>query len=259
MKQVSPAPSKSRPAISSYVLCWSALGLAYMLIFVQTNGLSLVGALRAALANILPAFVLTLPVIKFLTPYARAKSRDTALLIHVCGALAFTTVWSLCVLVGLAAARAALGEPFELRAFTPTVAGWQAFQGLMIYTASVAGALAASAAPAQTPGLRRYLIRADDELLPIDVAMIVFIEGADDYSQVQTTTGRHLVRMSIGAFEQRLCPEAFLRVDRSRLINFERLSRAEPAGGGRLTLHMDNGAALLIGRSGAKAIRNRLA
>jgi two-component system, LytTR family, response regulator len=71
----------------------------------------------------------------------------------------------------------------------------------------------------------------------VEVDEIVMIAGAQDYAEVSTTDGRkHLVRMSLAEFEQRLPDDSFVRVHRSTIINIAHLGRAEPIGSGRLTL-----------------------
>jgi two-component system LytT family response regulator len=65
------------------------------------------------------------------------------------------------------------------------------------------------------------------------------------------------VRMTLSEFEQSLDPGRFIRVHRSRIVNFERIARAEPAGGGRLLLHMDDGEAIAASRAGSRILRER--
>ncbi len=105
------------------------------------------------------------------------------------------------------------------------------------------------------PTLERYLVRNGDGMSPIAVGAIVSITGAQDYSEVATDSGRHLVRLSLSEFEQRLDSSTFLRVHRSAIINFSRLTRAEPAAGGRMLAHMDNGDLVQVSRSGAALLR----
>ena len=71
--------------------------------------------------------------------------------------------------------------------------------------------------------------------------MVVSINGADDYAEVSTTTGKHLVRMTLAGFAKSLDPSKYVRVHRSWIVNTCRVTRAEPAGGGRLLLHMETG------------------
>ncbi|HET7316321.1 MAG TPA: LytTR family DNA-binding domain-containing protein, partial [Sphingomicrobium sp.] len=101
-------------------------------------------------------------------------------------------------------------------------------------------------------------IRTGDEMQPIDVGSIISIRGADDYAEVSTLGGTHLVRMTLTEFEQSLDPQRFIRVHRSRIVNVERVVRAEPAGGGRLLLHMQNGEAIPASRAGSRLLRDRV-
>ncbi|WP_198670395.1 LytTR family DNA-binding domain-containing protein [Dyella sp. C9] len=104
----------------------------------------------------------------------------------------------------------------------------------------------------------RYFVRIGDELRPIDVDTVVSIGGADDYAEVWTQSGKHLVRMTLTEFTRSLDPARFARVHRSWIVNIHRVARAEPAGGGRLLLHMDTGQTVSTSRAGAKLVRDRV-
>jgi len=90
------------------------------------------------------------------------------------------------------------------------------------------------------------------------VAAIVSITGADDYAEVATLHGKHLVRLTLAEFEKALDGARFIRVHRSRIVNVDRVSRAEPAGGGRMLLHMENGEMISTSRAGARLLRDRV-
>jgi LytTr DNA-binding domain len=107
-------------------------------------------------------------------------------------------------------------------------------------------------------GLSRYFVRIGEELRPLDIDMVVSINGADDYAEVSTTTGKHLVRMTLASFAKSLDPSKYIRVHRSWIVNTHRVIRAEPAGGGRLLLHMETGQTISTSRDGAKLFRNRV-
>jgi DNA-binding LytR/AlgR family response regulator len=104
----------------------------------------------------------------------------------------------------------------------------------------------------------RYFIKAGEDIHPIDVSQIVSIAGADDYAEVTMLTGRHLVKMTLTEFERTLDANSFIRVHRSRIVNVHRIARAEPAGGGRLLLHMENGEIVQASRAGSKLLRERM-
>ncbi|RAO74513.1 hypothetical protein CA260_20375 [Dyella jiangningensis] len=108
------------------------------------------------------------------------------------------------------------------------------------------------------PDRSRYFVRIGDELRPIDMNAVVSIGGADDYAEVWTLTGRHLVRMTLAEFTKSLDPAKYARVHRSWIVNVHRIARAEPAGGGRLLLHMETGQTISTSRTGAKLLRDRV-
>lgn len=104
----------------------------------------------------------------------------------------------------------------------------------------------------------RYFIRIGDELRPIDTDTVVSIGGADDYAEVWTLAEKHLVRMTLADFSRSLDPDKYIRVHRSWIVNIHRMVRAEPAGGGRLLLHMETGQTISTSRTAAKLLRDRI-
>lgn len=154
------------------------------------------------------------------------------------------------------------GGSLEFAGFTGGAFIWQALQGLVLYWAVAATTYAVRGGRGAAPvtivsaaPLERYLTRTGDEIAPVNVRDIVLIAGAQDYAEVTTLTGRHLVRMSLGEFEQRLDPARFIRVHRSHIINIDYLDHAEPAGGGRLVAYMVTGAVVPLSRTGSQALR----
>ena len=105
--------------------------------------------------------------------------------------------------------------------------------------------------------LSRYFVRTGDELRPLDIDTVVSIGGADDYAEVRTLSGRHLVRVTLAEFAKSLDPANYVRVHRSWIVNVHRIARAEPVGGGRLLLHMETGQTISTSRAGAKLLRDR--
>jgi hypothetical protein len=245
------------------------LAVAYVVTFIQVGDTLGEAAWRAG-CNVLTAAVVGL--IACMAAW-RLASAPWSLQIsaHLLGAVAFS--WSWYVLLRLAYA---LGEwsstgQFGITWFPPGVLTWQLLQGLMAY-AAMTGLTYAFRFSRQSPGprpeggqpaeaaepMQRFLTRRGDRIEPVDVNDIILISGADDYSEVVTSSGRHLVRMPLNSFEQRLQPERFLRVHRSTIINFDRLLSAEPAGGGRLLLHLEGGETVQVSRSGAQRLRERV-
>jgi DNA-binding LytR/AlgR family response regulator len=163
---------------------------------------------------------------------------------------------------------------FVVRPFFPGPAvAWQLLQGLTFYAVVAAliylrahppasAVMLTGALPQPDPGqkkeLSRYFIRAGEDIHPVDVSQIVSIAGADDYAQVTTLTGSHLVSMTLTEFENALSRSSFIRVHRSRIVNADRIARAEPAGGGRVLLHMENGEMIQCSRTGTRLLKDRV-
>ncbi|MGH1556966.1 LytTR family DNA-binding domain-containing protein [Caulobacter segnis] len=64
----------------------------------------------------------------------------------------------------------------------------------------------------------------------------------------------HLVRMTLAQFEKTLDAALFVRVHRSSIVNVDMIERAEPAGGGRMLLHMANGQVVQASRAGSATL-----
>lgn len=178
----------------------------------------------------------------------------------IAGALfSLLTYWLITVMLGIAGAASVV--EFSVRPFPHPASSWQLLQNITTYgiiatlaylhgrPASTTVALPAAAA------LSRYFIKSGDDFIPMDVDKIISISGADDYSEVATLDGKHLARMTLAEFEQALDPSRFLRVHRSRIISVRHVQRAEPAGGGRLLVHMENGESIPASKSGSKRLR----
>jgi DNA-binding LytR/AlgR family response regulator len=199
--------------------------------------------------------------------------------IIVGGLFSLLWYWLLMVMIGLASGPGFTTfrvEPW----FNPAAFAWQLLQGAAVYAVIFAvvarrAERAAAAAdgdmePSPPPmsaepaaklnkeRLDRYFIKRGEDILPVDVEAIISIEGADDYAEVRASNGRHLVRLTLSELEQSLDPERFIRVHRSRIVNLKRIERVEPAGGGRMLLHMENGESIQTSRAGTRLIRERV-
>lgn len=240
--------------------------MLYATVFIVT-GAPAGDGLRNAAANVLPLAGLAAAT------HALIKDRVMPLSVpwqagaHAFGAPAFALCWYALLLMTLAIFAMLAGYPFRITPFSGPAFSWQVFQGLLLYalvaavTYALRGGRQAAAltivnTPERAAPLDRYLVRDGDYVTPIAVDDIILITGAQDYSEVTTASGKHLVRLSLGEFEARLDPKSFLRVHRSSIINFARLDRAEPAGGGRMLAWMENGESVPVSRAGAQLLRS---
>lgn len=190
----------------------------------------------------------------------------------LCAAFALLSFWLLLVLLGLANG-ASLIE-FSVRSFSAEGTAWQMLEEVTTYAvlAALTYAQLGRSAPAATPPVdrigaaerarepepSRYFIRSGEDLRPIDLDRVVCIGGADDYAEATTLDGSRLVRMTLSEFERTLDPARFARVHRSWIVNLDFVERIEPAGGGRMLLHMKTGHAIPASRSGARRVRDRV-
>jgi hypothetical protein len=251
-----------------------AVGLAfisYCLVFLII-GAGPVAAVENSLRNVIPLIVVSAAVQPIILRHLSGRSFVWKIAGHVILGAAYSLVlyWLLMVLIGLGQGDSF--TEFVVRAFFPTGAvAWQLLQGLTFY-ALVASLTFLRAEPLhrklavpppvdaaprdQSPS--RYFIRKGEGIHPIEISRIVSIKGADDYAEVSTLDGRHLVQMTLTEFDKTLEAENFIRVHRSYIINVNRVARAEPAGGGRMLLHMEDGEMIPASRSGSRLLRERV-
>lgn len=258
------APWRPPTLLALWVGGMLLLWLLYAFVFVQTTGSGWAESIGLGLANVLPLALLAIAIREVLKSHVMRASIPFQIVAHSVLSFVFATAWYAVVLVLLAFLNGVRGRSFAVSGFAGPAFTWQVFQGLVLYALVAAICYAVrggrEAAPVsfveRAAPLERYLSKSGDEFQPVEVEDIVMIGGAQDYSQVSTIDGRdHLVRMSLGEFEQRLDAGRFVRVHRSTIINLAKLTRLEPAGSGRLTAHMVNGESVDVSRSGAQLLR----
>lgn len=93
------------------------------------------------------------------------------------------------------------------------------------------------------------------ELVPL--GCIVAVHGDDDYSSIETTSGRrHLHKKTLTSLE-RMLPDSFQRVHRSHIVNFAHAERIISEGGGKVVV-LKNGSRVPIGRAYSAQVERRL-
>lgn len=239
--------------------------IGYAIIFAWTGGRTLHPAL-GSLRNLASVMVVALPCAWLIYTYLRNLSGPVALAAHVIAAGVFAYVWFfvLMVAIGLSAARS--WSDFDVRPVFPTAASaWQLIQGTLVYavlalaielrTRSAAQPATGGSSPASRPF---YFVRKDGEAFPIDLSQVILVRGADDYSEVLTLTGKHLVRLTLDRFQSQADPHLFCRIHRSLIVNVARIERFEPDGTGRMLVWLQNGEQVRTSRQGAGLLRARL-
>lgn len=240
---------------------------AYTLVFAVTLDQKVGSSFRTALSNVFPLAILSAATYRLLRNLVLSRGVLFQASAHLVFAPIFAGLWYVSILMGQAFIAAITTGTLRLGQFSGVALVWQLFQGIVLYalvcavTYALRGGRLASTVQLVTNSepFERYLTREGDEFIPVEVEEIVLIRGAQDYAEVVTNRGKaHLVRMSLSEFEARLPSSKFLRVHRSTIINLAKLGRAEPAGSGRMVLHMSGGHAVTTSRNGAQMLRSRV-
>lgn len=251
------------------LLALGAVALAYVVVFATTRAPSAGDLLVQVVRNMVPLAVMAALARAALRRWMLPLEGWRAWGAHAVAAALFTLgwLWMLTVAAGLLDGEGPTRFTVYPFLFGPAVE-WQLFQGLAFYVA-LAAVTALDARP-RTAGLvvideragltpDRFLIRQDEDIAPIRASAIVSVLGADDYTEVHTVDGKHLTSTTLAEWEAALDPKRFLRAHRSAIVNLDRMTRAEPAGGGRTILRMEAGPDVTASRTGSKLLREHLA
>jgi hypothetical protein len=235
--------------------------LAYWAVLTITNGFDPIARLTPAIVNTATLVIVALGARLVIARLVNRAPSNLRLAAHCIGAALFALSWCwlLMVALGLSAGRSLVDFQVRLVFPGPAVA-WQLMQGLCFYALLALYEETRAwrhAAPAReiSQSRKRFFVKVGDALRPLDARDIISIAGADDYSEVTSTSGRSLVRMSLAEFESLLDPSAFVRVHRSHIVNIHRIVSAEPTGDGRLLLHLEQNQTMTASRAGTKALR----
>lgn len=106
--------------------------------------------------------------------------------------------------------------------------------------------------------LQRIPIKRAGRVDLVDVATIEWIEAADNYAILHTTSGTHAVRETLTGLASLLDPIRFERVHRSAIVAIDRIIHLVSAEHGDWTANMKSGAAVPVSRTYRQALFTRL-
>ncbi len=259
------APASNRAELRFLAIASAMVFIAYSFTLSIANAAPLWDALAPAAANTVPTTLFGAVAYWIIVTHIVGRPTAFQAGAHLVLAAGFALVsyWFLLVLLGVAQSASAI--EFEVRPLISRAMAWQTLQNVTVY--GIVAVLAHHRTgqigeEQETDDLReslaRYFIRIGDDAIPIDTNSIVSITGAGDYAEVATASGRHLVHMTLAKFESLLPPASFVRIHRSNIVNLDHIARLEPAGSGRLLVHMDDGATLSASRAGSSVLRERI-
>jgi len=102
----------------------------------------------------------------------------------------------------------------------------------------------------------RIFVRDSYRIVPIPLASLERVQGADDYVTICTVEKEYLVSIRLSDLEMRLECANFLRIHRSHLINLDYVTSIEPYDAARLEVVMKSGVRIVASRTGSKRLRD---
>ena len=96
----------------------------------------------------------------------------------------------------------------------------------------------------QAAGGLRILVKSPDRILFLQAEEIDHIEAAGNYLVLHTAKERHIVRDTMTEMEARLASAGFMRINRSIIVNLDRIRELQPMAAGEFCVILKNGARL---------------
>lgn len=102
------------------------------------------------------------------------------------------------------------------------------------------------------------LVKRGDRVLVLRPHEVDWIEAMGDYVKLHAGAETHLTRVTLAEMEQRLAPEGFIRIHRSRLVNLARVRELLSTSRGDSTVVLKNGTRLDASYTYLKEMQDRL-
>jgi two-component system, LytTR family, response regulator len=106
--------------------------------------------------------------------------------------------------------------------------------------------------------VRQLIVKSRGRLLLLKAEEIDWIEAAGNYLYLHIGTDAHLLRGTLQGMEEKLDPQVFLRIHRSRIVNLDRVREMQPLLSGDYTVILRNGTRLTLSRGYRERVRERL-
>lgn len=251
-----------------YLLAWLPVGSAYLLIlglFLNITGMVLI---TTWVSNIIVPMVLGLGVCWLTANITVHAIPRVQIALHVVCAIMFSTLWALGTFRLLQVFRAIKTGEWNNPNWPSEALAWQLFQGMLIYFTIISATYAfwaysqlakAGAHPTGDAVKRRIFAKTEEGFVPLDMEDVSAARNLDGLTFLFVGDKKFDAKLTLGELEQALPVETFLRIHRSALINLNHILSIEPAGNGRLIVHLRSGQSLATSRAGAAALKTRVA
>ena len=97
--------------------------------------------------------------------------------------------------------------------------------------------------------IQKIAIKSSGRVTFVKVEDIDWIEAADNYVEIHAGTAAHMLRETMTALSTRLPAEKFVRINRSCIVNLERVKELQPLFHGEYTVVLNDGKKLTLSRN----------
>ena len=97
--------------------------------------------------------------------------------------------------------------------------------------------------------VQKIAIKSTGRVTFVKVEDIDWAEAADNYVNIHAGTASHLIRETMTSLAARLPAEKFVRINRSCIVNLERVKEMQPMFHGEYTVFLNNGTKLVLSRN----------
>ncbi|MCX6599826.1 MAG: LytTR family DNA-binding domain-containing protein [Acidobacteria bacterium] len=95
----------------------------------------------------------------------------------------------------------------------------------------------------------RLAVRSSGKVFFVKMEDIDWVEAADNYVVLHLGHETHILRETMNSIQERLNPQKFIRVHRSRIVNVERIKELQPWFHGEYLIVLNDGTQLTLSRS----------
>ncbi|MFC3092895.1 LytTR family transcriptional regulator [Alteromonas sediminis] len=235
---------------------------AYTLLFMLSNNLSFISAFIGAFINTATLLFWSIGAIAILKRLINHVHFWKQVPLHILLSFLFSMLWYFSITVIFGWKNGNFMGAFSVEPFSTVAFIWQFFQGLVIYLLLLSVTISwqnwlSSQSQKKDPhqNISKLLVKEGEEILAVPIDSIICISGAGDYSEIVTPEKTYLTRKRLNEFEK-LLPSEFIRVHRSHLININKMTKAQPIGGGRLRIYQQNNVTVDTSRTGSRLLRD---
>jgi len=113
----------------------------------------------------------------------------------------------------------------------------------------------AAASQAEAEPLTRVLVRDGGKIFPLMVDAIECLRSDTKYTAIVSQGRSHLVRLPLSAFEKRLDPGRFLKINRACIVNLDFVVAMVPGENSQLEVQLKDGTRVTASREVSRQLR----